>query len=163
MTEFRWNSIVDCDAFAVALAAAIEPPICIALVGTLGAGKTQFVKSLVAALDGDPRDVSSPTFVLVHQYYARCEVVHADLYRLQSPAELDNVGLDDLIYADCVSLIEWADKFPDVLPFDALWMSIRIAEEGGRLVSLSAQSGTAAAAVVQKIAETYSPSGAKNA
>ena len=155
MSELRWDSIEDCEAFAAALAAAATPPLCIALVGTLGAGKTQLVKSFVAALGGDPSEVSSPTFVLVHQYYARFEVVHADLYRLQSRAELDNVGLEDLIYGEAVSLIEWADKFPEVLPLDALWITIGIEENGSRRVTLKGEPGTVADGVAQQVAEVY--------
>lgn len=163
MIELRWESIEDCEAFAAALAAAASPPLCIALVGTLGAGKTQLVKSFVAALGGDPTEVSSPTFVLVHQYYARHEIVHADLYRLQGRAELDNVGLEDLIYGEAVSLIEWADKFPDVLPPDSLWITIRIEDDGTRLVTLQAEDGTIAAGVAQEVARVYASRGPRDA
>ena len=98
---------------------------CVALVGELGAGKTVLVRGIAADLGlNDEGLVSSPTFVLVHEYPARVPVYHIDLYRLGSPggdagadaaAELAGLGIEEML-DDGVVLIEWADRARDALP-----------------------------------------------
>lgn len=94
---------------------------CIALRGQLGAGKTVLVRGIVEGLGiSDSRVVSSPTFVLVHEYPCRVPVYHLDLYRLTAPdAELAELGLSEML-EDGVVLIEWADKADKALPH-RLW------------------------------------------
>jgi tRNA threonylcarbamoyladenosine biosynthesis protein TsaE len=88
----------------------------ISLEGTLGAGKTQFVKGFVAAL-GYSGDVSSPTFSLVHEYDAPAGIVaHFDWYRLETAAEVVGLGWDDYLAGDETLLVEWGDRFPELLP-----------------------------------------------
>jgi tRNA threonylcarbamoyladenosine biosynthesis protein TsaE len=90
----------------------------IALIGPLGAGKTVFVKGLATGLGVDPRVVSSPTFVIAQQYPVSegpKTLHHVDLYRLESPHELESVGFYDMLAAGQVIAVEWADRFPDVL------------------------------------------------
>ncbi|MCB1090162.1 MAG: tRNA (adenosine(37)-N6)-threonylcarbamoyltransferase complex ATPase subunit type 1 TsaE [Verrucomicrobiae bacterium] len=116
----------------------LRPGSVIALVGPLGAGKTHFSKGLVAGLGGDPDSVTSPTFTLVHEYTRGCRlpVFHFDFYRLDSPAELLAIGWDDYLdEGDGVLLVEWADKFPDLLPPDTQWWTFAIAPAGGRQVN----------------------------
>lgn len=123
-------------------AAALRPGAVLALVGQLGAGKTHFCKGLVAGLGGDPDTVTSPTFTLVHEYCGGCRlpVYHFDFYRLDSPAELLGIGWDDYLdEADGVLLVEWADKFPELLPPDAAWWRFEIGENGERLVTTGGQ------------------------
>jgi len=101
------------------LAAALEGGDAIALVGDLGAGKTTLVAGLVAALGGG--DAQSPTFSLVNEYPGgRLIVWHVDLYRIDKPAELPELGLDE-IFGDPrgIVVVEWADKFA-VMPSDHL-------------------------------------------
>lgn len=90
---------------------------CVALVGDLGAGKTALVRGVAVGLGlADPRLVSSPTFVLVHEYPARVPVFHLDLYRLTMPEEeLADLGLAEML-AEGVVLIEWADRAERALP-----------------------------------------------
>lgn len=99
------------------LAAAVVGGDAIALIGDLGAGKTTLVAGLVAALGGG--DAQSPTFSLVNEYPGgRLIVWHVDLYRVDKPAELPELGLDDLIGDPRgIVVVEWADKF-DVMPAD---------------------------------------------
>ena len=105
------------------LAAAVRGGDAIALVGDLGAGKTTLVTGLVAALGGG--DAQSPTFSLVNEYPAgRLVVWHVDLYRIDKPAELPELGLDELIGDPRgIVVVEWADKF-DVMPADHLRLEL---------------------------------------
>ena len=100
----------------------------LALVGDLGAGKTQWVKGLAAGLGSDAA-VTSPTFTLIHEYPGgRLPLYHADCYRLETAAELLGIGLDDYLDGRGVLVIEWADKFPELLPPAARWVRFRIGE-----------------------------------
>ena len=106
----------------------------IALTGELGAGKTQFVKGFVAGI-GCPAEVTSPTFTLVHEYTGgRFPVYHFDWYRLDSPDAVLRLGFDDYLFGDGVSIIEWADRFPALLPAEARWISISVKGETERLL-----------------------------
>ncbi|HEX5647344.1 MAG TPA: tRNA (adenosine(37)-N6)-threonylcarbamoyltransferase complex ATPase subunit type 1 TsaE [Nitrospira sp.] len=92
----------------------------LALVGSLGAGKTALVRGIAAGLDVPPESVSSPTFVLAHEYYGRVPLVHIDLYRLRTITEAESIGLDGYLAGSTVVAIEWADRFPEWLPADRL-------------------------------------------
>ena len=97
------------------------------LYGDLGAGKTAFVRGLARGVGADPEDVSSPTFTLVQEYAGpRLTLFHVDLYRLE-PAEIDDLGLEDLVSGDGVVAIEWAERWrrrPDNV------IEVRIEEAG---------------------------------
>jgi tRNA threonylcarbamoyladenosine biosynthesis protein TsaE len=81
------------------------------LYGDLGAGKTAFVRGMARGVGADADEVSSPTFTLIQEYAGRgCILYHVDLYRLE-PAEIDDLGLDDLIAARGVVAIEWAERW----------------------------------------------------
>jgi tRNA threonylcarbamoyladenosine biosynthesis protein TsaE len=106
-----------------------------ALTGDLGAGKTQFVKGFVAGIESNA-DVTSPTFVLVHEYGGgRLPVYHFDFYRIENREALLRLGFDDYVFGDGVSLIEWADRFPDVIPTHARWLSFQSRDESSRAIS----------------------------
>jgi len=97
-----------------------------ALVGDLGAGKTHWVKGFAAGLGSDA-PVTSPTFTLIHEYPGgRLPLYHLDCYRLESPEELLGIGLDDYLDGRSVLAIEWADKFPALLPATARWVRFTI-------------------------------------
>jgi tRNA threonylcarbamoyladenosine biosynthesis protein TsaE len=119
-------------AYATEIAQSLEGGDTLALVGDLGAGKTHFTKGIAAGL-GCECAVTSPTFTLVHEYTGgRLPVFHFDFYRLESAAELLNIGWDDYLDAQGIAIVEWADKFPDLLPEDAQWYRFAIAEDGTR-------------------------------
>lgn len=151
--ETHWQGVEGCKRFAAQFASAVTEPCCIALVGTLGAGKTQFVRFLVEALGGDASQVSSPTFVLVNMYHASFPIAHLDLYRLERPAELESFGFDDIVYGDSVCLIEWADKFRAQMPQESLWMHIKGGGDS-REVCLSSGSGTLSADLIGRLRES---------
>jgi tRNA threonylcarbamoyladenosine biosynthesis protein TsaE len=106
-----------------------------ALSGDLGAGKTQFVKGFVAGLESKA-DVTSPTFVLVHEYGdGRLPVYHFDFYRVENRDALLRLGFDDYVFGDGVSLIEWADRFSDLIPSHAKWLSFELRDEDTRVIN----------------------------
>jgi len=109
------------------LAAAIEAApetrgvgLVVALVGSLGAGKTEWVKGLAEGLGIAPDEVASPTFVIATEYAGRRPLIHADLYRLARAEEVDAAGFGDWLAPGHVVAVEWADRFPDALPADRI-------------------------------------------
>ncbi|HUS30035.1 MAG TPA: tRNA (adenosine(37)-N6)-threonylcarbamoyltransferase complex ATPase subunit type 1 TsaE [Kofleriaceae bacterium] len=135
--------LVDADATRHAgarLAAQLQGGDAIALIGDLGAGKTTFVTGLVEALRGGT--ATSPTFSLVNEYRGgRLVVWHVDLYRLEREAELIELGLEEIVgNSSGVVLIEWADKFPDVLPRDHL--RIELTHDGDTRTLVASGSGS---------------------
>ena len=105
-----------------------------ALTGDLGAGKTQFVKGVVSGL-GSGAEVTSPTFVLVHEYEdGRLPVYHFDFYRLDNSEAVLRLGFDDYVFGDGVSLIEWADRYPALIPNDAKWLVFELKGEHTRVI-----------------------------
>jgi tRNA threonylcarbamoyladenosine biosynthesis protein TsaE len=94
------------------LGATLDAESVVLLFGDLGAGKTAFVRGFAEGLGADPADVSSPTFTLIQEYRGgRLPLLHVDLYRLDDPREIDELGLDEL-GTGAVLAIEWAEKLP---------------------------------------------------
>lgn len=111
----------------------------VALCGTLGAGKTQITRGIVAGMNSES-DVTSPTFTLVHEYRdGRLPVFHFDFYRMESAAEVIGIGWDDILAEPGVVIVEWADLFPDLLPPHTRWFQIDIQPDGSRVVTESSQ------------------------
>ena len=110
----------------------------LALTGELGSGKTQFVKGIVAGL-GSGEPVTSPTFTIVHEYRGgRLPVYHFDFFRLQDHKSITSVGLDEYLFGDGVSIIEWADRFSDLVPANARWISFGVKSENERTIAIEA-------------------------
>lgn len=109
------------------LAAWLAPGDTVLVSGDLGAGKTCFIQGICAGLDiAEP--VTSPTFTLVNEYdgrLGRVPVAHFDLYRLDDPESVLDLGFDEYLDA-CVCLVEWGDKFPEIMPSDAVTVTIEI-------------------------------------
>lgn len=118
------------------LAMALRPGDLVALSGDLGAGKTTLARGLIRAMTEDSAlDVPSPTFTLVQSYDARVPVHHLDLYRLSSPDELDELGLDEMLSEGAV-LVEWPERAGDRLPAGAV--AVELVHEGeGRLARIA--------------------------
>jgi tRNA threonylcarbamoyladenosine biosynthesis protein TsaE len=109
----------------------------VALVGALGAGKTQFVKGLVAEI-GAAVPVTSPTFTLVHEYVGgRVPVYHFDLFRLEEARSAERLGLEEYFFGDGISVVEWADKFRQLIPPGARWISFETESETKRSITIS--------------------------
>src|SRR5689334_18812820 len=107
------RSLAETEAFGRRLGRALFPGAVVALVGTLGAGKTHLVRAVAAGLDiADARLVSSPTFVLIQEYDARLPIYHFDAYRLDGEAAFDDLGAHEYFQGRGVCLVEWADRVP---------------------------------------------------
>ncbi|MDD4956448.1 MAG: tRNA (adenosine(37)-N6)-threonylcarbamoyltransferase complex ATPase subunit type 1 TsaE [Candidatus Omnitrophica bacterium] len=105
----------------------------IALTGELGAGKTMFVKGLAKGLGVDGYVyVNSPTFVIMKEYYGRTALYHFDVYRLEEDALVDTLDYESYFYGDGITVVEWADKIPGLLPEDRLEILIEHAGTEGR-------------------------------
>jgi tRNA threonylcarbamoyladenosine biosynthesis protein TsaE len=106
-----------------------------ALCGDLGSGKTQFVRGLVAGLESNA-PVSSPTFTIVHEYSGgRLPVYHFDFFRLEDRKSVARLGLDDYFFGDGVSVVEWADRFPEFIPEQAHWINFEIRSKTRRAIN----------------------------
>jgi tRNA threonylcarbamoyladenosine biosynthesis protein TsaE len=112
--EITTHSAEETTAFGRTLTDLLAPPKLVLLRGDLGAGKTTLVKGIAAAFKAaSEEDVTSPTFTLVHEYRGpHANLYHIDLYRVDTPRELETLGLDDLITEKSILLIEWGEKFP---------------------------------------------------
>ena len=117
------------------LAAAARPGDVWALVGDLGAGKTHFVQGVAAGL-GAAGAATSPTFTLVHEYIGgRLPVFHFDFYRLENAAEALALGWEEYLdEGGGLTLVEWADKFPALLPPGTRWLRFEIGADDARCI-----------------------------
>ncbi|MBI4717782.1 MAG: tRNA (adenosine(37)-N6)-threonylcarbamoyltransferase complex ATPase subunit type 1 TsaE [Planctomycetes bacterium] len=108
-----------------ALGGALAGGMTVALIGPLGAGKTQLVKGIAFGnAVGDVRAVTSPTFTLLNEYPGRLTLYHLDAYRLPGSRALLGLGFDELARPDSAVVIEWADRVPDIIPTDAVVIEI---------------------------------------
>ena len=135
-----------------ALGRAAEPGLVVALIGPLGAGKTQLVRGVAEGLEVlDSRVVSSPTFVLIQEYAGRLPIYHFDTYRLARPEQFSDLGPEEYFEGDGICLIEWADRVLDYLPSDRLEIQLIMRSESSRDLVLSAPSGTRSFRVLEKL------------
>ncbi|KPU43623.1 tRNA threonylcarbamoyladenosine biosynthesis protein TsaE [Oxobacter pfennigii] len=95
----------------------------ICLTGDLGAGKTKFVKGLAKGLNIDDY-ITSPTFTIVNEYNGRLPLYHFDVYRINDTDEMHEIGFDEYIYGQGVSVIEWANIIEEILPKENIWVDI---------------------------------------
>ena len=107
------------------------------LIGNLGAGKTTLAKGIVSGLGAaPPEEVSSPTFTLIHEY-GEGRVYHIDLYRLDRPEEIATLGLDEIFEKDAVVLIEWGERFPDLIPTERIEIHLRPRDTNDREIAVA--------------------------
>jgi tRNA threonylcarbamoyladenosine biosynthesis protein TsaE len=134
LREITTHSAEETIAFGRTLAELLTPPKLVLLRGDLGAGKTTLVKGIAASFKAAAEeDVTSPTFTLVHEYRGpRANLYHIDLYRIDTPRELETLGLDDLRSENSILLIEWGEKFPR-LQWDVEIALEREGENGRRI------------------------------
>lgn len=119
------------------LADTLAPGTVITLLGDLGAGKTCFTSGLLAGWGGE-RDATSPTFTLVHEYLTpRGPIYHLDLYRAKTAEEIWSATHDELGAPHALTVIEWADKFPELVPANAVRVCITHSGETSRLITIT--------------------------
>ena len=139
MLKLSLADLTDTRRFAVAFAAMLRNGDVVLLDGEMGAGKTTTTK-LIAEAIGVVDDVTSPTYTLVHTYSGgRLTLHHADLYRLKSTAEIDDLGLEEILSAGGVLLIEWGAPAGELFPTH-VFVSLSIDDETGRTVTLGSRS-----------------------
>ena len=137
MATFISNSPDETESFGRQFAGTVKPGNVIALTGDLGSGKTQFAKGLAAGL-GAKTAVTSPTFTLIHEYAGgRLPLYHFDFFRIEDPQAAGRLGLDEYFFGDGVSVVEWADRFPDLIPENALWISFETKSENEREITVA--------------------------
>jgi tRNA threonylcarbamoyladenosine biosynthesis protein TsaE len=137
MFSFTANDQRDTQRLGVALAEVLPPGTVVALIGTLGAGKTRLVQAVAAALGVPPGNVTSPTFVLVNEYTGgRLPVYHFDTYRLKDEDEFLELGPGEYFDSNGLIFIEWADRVIDLLPNERLEIEIEVTAETQRRISI---------------------------
>ncbi len=149
--QFTARSEADTDQLGAAFAAALQPSTVVALIGTLGAGKTRFVQAVAGALGVPADEVTSPTFVLVNEYAeARLPVYHFDAYRLRDDDEFQQLGPDEYFDAEGVTFVEWADRVAESLPADHVRVEIEPQADGDRVFTVTGD-GRQAAAMIEAL------------
>ncbi|HWF08160.1 MAG TPA: tRNA (adenosine(37)-N6)-threonylcarbamoyltransferase complex ATPase subunit type 1 TsaE [Bryobacteraceae bacterium] len=109
------------------------------LIGNLGAGKTTLAKGIVSGHNGTPiEEVSSPTFTLIHEYTDERPVYHIDLYRLDDAREVEALGLDEIFTSGSLVLLEWAERFPALLPPERAEIRLRALPDETREIAITA-------------------------
>jgi tRNA threonylcarbamoyladenosine biosynthesis protein TsaE len=138
LREITTHSSEETIAFGRTLAELLAPPKLVLLRGDLGAGKTTLVKGIAAAFDAaSEENVTSPTFTLVHEYRGpRANLYHIDLYRIDTPRQLETLGLDDLRSDNSILLIEWGEKFPRLLREREVEIALEREGENGRRIKV---------------------------
>lgn len=112
----------------------------VALVGELGAGKTQFIKGLAQGVGvGKSVYVSSPSFTLINEYKGEIPFYHIDLYRLEEEKEAEELGLEEYFHGEGITAIEWADRIPSLLPAEFLCVNIHYMGKQTRSIELVAK------------------------
>lgn len=120
------------------LAAGWPPPGVMLLIGDLGAGKTTLAKGIAQALGAAAaEDVSSPTFPLIHEYGEPVLVYHIDLYRLDTLEEVATLGLDEIFARPALVLLEWAERFPSILPVPRREVRLEVTGETQRRITVT--------------------------
>jgi tRNA threonylcarbamoyladenosine biosynthesis protein TsaE len=110
----------------------------VALTGDLGVGKTTLAQGIVEGRKAAAaEDVSSPTFTLIHEYGRPVSVYHIDLYRLETAEEARRLGLEDIFDQDALVLVEWGDRFPELLPHDTIFVHLSSNNDDRRRIVVS--------------------------
>jgi len=144
-SAFRIVDLPDLDAtqaFGRRLGQRLRPGSVVALVGALGAGKTQLARAIAEGLGiADSRVVTSPTFVLVQEYAAQLPIYHFDAYRLKTEAEFADLGAHEYFEGDGVCLVEWADRVAGCLPAEHLRIALSATGENSRRARIEGRGG----------------------
>jgi tRNA threonylcarbamoyladenosine biosynthesis protein TsaE len=134
--EFETRSEEETIALGTRLAGQLPSKATVLLIGNLGAGKTTLAKGMVQGRNAaQPEEVSSPTFTLIHEYGSA--VYHIDLYRLDKPEQVANLGLDEIFERDALVLVEWGERFPNLMPNDRFEIRLTPTGENSRRIEVT--------------------------
>ena len=111
----------------------------VCLYGDLGVGKTNFTYGIAQGLEVNDQYITSPTYTFVNEYEGRVPLYHMDLFRLEEPGELENIGFEEYLESDGVTVIEWADRAEDELPADRLSVYLSAVNEKSREIGFLAE------------------------
>ena len=132
---FHTRSEEETIALGGSLAAELPSRAVVLLIGNLGAGKTTLAKGIVKGLGvAQPEEISSPTFTLIHEYSP--SVYHIDLYRLDQPSQVATLGLDEIFDRQAVVLIEWGERFLQLMPENRIEIRLRTTGEDSREIEI---------------------------
>lgn len=138
MPTITANNEQDTARLGAALAEVLPPGTTVALIGTLGAGKTRLVQAVAAALGVPPGSVTSPTFVLVNEYTGgRLPIYHFDTYRLNDDDEFLELGPDEYFESKGITFVEWADRVAYMLPTERLEIKLEVIDEFQRRITIN--------------------------
>ncbi len=135
MLTFRTNSAEETIELGKKIGKLLKKGDIIAMQGTLAAGKTTITKGIAQAL-GITDTITSPTFCLISEYYGTMPLYHFDVYRLEGTEDFINLGADDMLYGDGVSIIEWSEKIMDELPSRTIILRLTPQDDGSRLIEI---------------------------
>jgi tRNA threonylcarbamoyladenosine biosynthesis protein TsaE len=140
MVQFVYTarSLSDTDRLGRALAQIVPDGTTIALVGTLGSGKTRLVQALASGLDVPPEEVTSPTFVLCQSYHGSRTLYHLDAYRLQDEDEFVQLGPEEYFESSGITMVEWADRVEGCLPTERIEIRIELVGQRTRKFTVTA-------------------------
>ena len=113
----------------------LQPGAIIAMEGNLAAGKTTITKGIAESL-GIEETITSPTFTLISEYEGKMPLYHMDVYRLDSCEDFINLGVEDLMYGEGVSIIEWSERVREERPKSTITLRLEVREDGGRDITL---------------------------
>lgn len=132
---FHTQSEEETIALGEKLAGELPAQAVVLLIGNLGAGKTTLAKGIVKGLGAaQPDEVSSPSFTLIHEYGTA--VYHVDLYRLDRTAQVATLGLEEIFARPAVVLIEWGERFPELMPEQRIEIRLRTTGENSREIEV---------------------------
>lgn len=138
LREHLSKSVHETEQIAMELAATLRGGECIALDGEPGAGKTQFVRGLLKGLNGEPRSVSSPTFVLLNVYETgRLKLFHLDAYRVHGAQDFESIGFAELLEQGGVVVVEWAERVAALLPVNRVSIKIEHVDDHTRNITIA--------------------------
>jgi tRNA threonylcarbamoyladenosine biosynthesis protein TsaE len=153
--QLRMKSVHETIQFGERLGQQLTGGEILALTGDLGAGKTVLTRGIALGL-GIPMDqVSSPTFTLIQEYAGSIPLIHVDFYRLERPSEISTLGLEEYFTSSTIVIIEWAERFPQILPSDHIAIRLEYGEtEDIRLLRMSG-TGTKSIRIVGNLQKNW--------
>lgn len=138
--KFKSNSVKETIEFGRKFAEELKAGDVVCLEGDLGAGKTHFVKGIASGLGIDQEKVNSPTFTLINEYFGEIPIFHFDCYRLKTIQEALEIGIEEYLYGEGVSVIEWPSKIKELIPEYAIQIEIKHEGTSERSILISDRS-----------------------